>query len=629
MSSNSRVGGAGLFVAIDMGGGRASETVRKAAADISAKGLCTLVVEIGEGSDLRSASEVMQHFSVMDGDALRGYLSFGSSALGGVALDTDSYDEAFLSSLISAYDIAIVILSDLGVVVRLDGLARAFGKEVSMLPCLCVVSAGDATYMGRAGASVRKIMEREDLPRPIAFSIQPHDVELASRLSRRWRLPAWGDPGNGTNLSERILSRAVRIHPAGDLCAVEGASEKPFSKGISPQVRGILRELREDADYKAAEHGLKKGASSADMKKKVARIVRRIADSSQDNGVDLEETISKVVDEACGLGPIERYISDAGVSEIMACGSQGIYVERDGRISRTTERFENDEHLMAVIDRILLPAGRRVDERCPFADARLPDGSRVHAIIPPIAIDGPQLTIRRFSSAISSLREAIENGTVPADVARFLARCVRSRISILISGGTGSGKTTLLNLLAREMDEGERVITIEDAAELKLPLTHVVRLEARPPTAEGKGEITIRELVRNALRMRPDRIVVGECRGGEALDMLQAMNTGHEGSLTTIHANSPRDALARLETMVLMADIELPLRAVREQIWRGVDLIIQISRTGDGARRVTGISEVTGMEGDTLCLQNVAEIDERGILAMTGLAPTFSDKLKR
>jgi pilus assembly protein CpaF len=636
MSPKARAGGTGLFVVIDTAGdGRASEMVRRTASGISSKGLNALVMEMGEGSTargIRTASEVERHIEAMDGDALRGYLGMGSARLGGIVLDGRLHDEGLLNALMSAYDIAIVVMGDLDRVACLDGLSRAFGRQAAMLPCLCAVSAGDATAVRRAGALIRNIVEREDLPRPVAFSIQPHELELASRLSRKWKLPAWGDSGSGANLSERILSRAIRIQPLDGRREADGISQAPAPEGMSPHVRRILKELREDEGYKSAERELRKGAMSHDLKRKVARIARRMVEnlSGEPVGADeIEGIISKVVDEACGLGPIERYIADPDVTEIMACGSQGIYVERGGRIARAEERFENDEHIMAVIDRILLPAGRRVDERYPFADARLPDGSRVHAIIPPIAIDGPQLTIRRFSSAISSLHEAIENGTLPREAALFLSACVTSRISMVISGGTGSGKTTLLNILAREMGEGERIVTIEDAAELNLPLPHVVRLEARPPTAEGEGEITIRELVRNALRMRPDRIVVGECRGGEALDMLQAMNTGHEGSLTTIHANSPRDALSRLETMVLMAGVELPLRAVREQIWRGVDLVVQISRMGDGSRRVTGIAEVAGMEGDTICLQGIAERDERGVLAMTGLAPTFQERLDR
>ena len=305
----------------------------------------------------------------------------------------------------------------------------------------------------------------------------------------------------------------------------------------------------------------------------------------------------------------------------MVNGPGEIYAERQGALELTGRRFAGRAQLLAVIERMVAQAGRRVDESSPMVDARLPDGSRVNAVLPPVAIDGPVVTIRKFAPRMRGIEAAVGSGMLTAQAARFLAACVRARVSIVVAGGTGSGKTTLLGILAGAIGAGERIVTVEDAAELKLEAPHVVRLEARPAGIEGSGAVTIRDLVRNALRMRPDRIVVGECRGPEALDMLQAMNTGHEGSLTTVHANSPRDALARLETMVLMAGTELPLAAVREQVARAIDIVIQVARRPDGSRRIVEIAELAGMEGTTACLQTLASFSPAGVLTATGIVP--------
>ena len=346
--------------------------------------------------------------------------------------------------------------------------------------------------------------------------------------------------------------------------------------------------------------------------------------------------ITDVQADVLGHGPLEKLLEDPEITEIMVNGPDMIYIEREGQITRTRERFTSEEHLRQVIDRIVSRIGRRIDESSPLVDARLADGSRVNAVIPPLAVSGSTLTIRKFSRDPFQVHDLIRFGTVSPEMAELLDACVQARLNIIVSGGTGTGKTTLLNVLSSFIPSGERIITIEDAVELQLQQEHVVRLEARPPNIEGKGEIAIRDLVRNSLRMRPDRIVVGEVRGGESLDMLQAMNTGHDGSLSTVHANSPRDAIARLETLVLMAGMELPLRAIREQIASAVDVIVQLTRLRDGTRRVTAVTEVQGMEGQTVTLQDAFLFDYAagvgpdgrflGTAQPTGVRPRFTDR---
>ncbi len=348
--------------------------------------------------------------------------------------------------------------------------------------------------------------------------------------------------------------------------------------------------------------------------------------------------VDQLTQDILGYGPIQQFLDDPAVTEVMVNSTDQIYVERDGSIEATGRRFQSVEHVRRVIDRIVSEVGRRIDEASPMVDARLPDGSRVNAIVPPLAVDGPMLTIRKFSAVPFQVDDLIGFRTLTPRLAAFLQACVSSRVSVLVSGGTGSGKTTLLNVLSGFVPETERLITIEDAVELRLKQRHVIRLESRPANIEGRGEVTIRDLVRNALRMRPDRIIVGEVRGAEALDMLQAMNTGHEGSLTTLHANSPRDALARLETMILMAGVDLPLQAIREQVASAIDLVVHVGRLSDGTRRITQVSEVTGMEGSVIQLNALFEfdtaagLDEDGTLAgvaqPTGIRPSFEGSLK-
>jgi pilus assembly protein CpaF len=345
----------------------------------------------------------------------------------------------------------------------------------------------------------------------------------------------------------------------------------------------------------------------------------------------------EIVDEFTGYGPIQPLLDDEDVSEVMVNGPKKVFIEKGGRLVKSGVTFDDDDHVMRIIDRIILPLGRRVDADSPTVDARLPDGSRVNAVIRPVSIDGPCITIRKFKKDKLKVDDLIKFGSLTTNMGEFLRACVHAHLNIVVSGGTGSGKTTLLNVLSSFIPETDRIVTIEDAAELQLQQEHVLRMETKVANLDGKGAVTIRDLVRNSLRMRPDRIVVGECRGGETLDMLQAMNTGHDGSLTTLHANSPRDALSRMETMVMMAGMDLPLKVVRQQISSAIDLIIQQTRLKDGSRKVTAITEVAGMEGETVVLTDVFKFDQTGIgqdgkvlgeLKATGIRPIFGSQLE-
>src|SRR6188472_2988987 len=355
------------------------------------------------------------------------------------------------------------------------------------------------------------------------------------------------------------------------------------------------------------------------------------------SAADKAQLIQDVSDDILGYGPIDRLLKDEEVSEVMVNGPEAVYTERAGRIERTAASFVDEVHLRRIIDKIVGQVGRRIDESTPLCDARLPDGSRVNAVIHPLAIGGPFLTIRKFSKDPFQIDDLIRFGTLNAASARFLQACVVGRLNVMVSGGTGTGKTTTLNVLSSFIPTDERIVTVEDAKELQLHQDHVLPMEARPPNIEGRGQVTIRDLVKNALRMRPDRVVVGECRSGEALDMLQAMNTGHDGSITTVHSNSPRDTLARIETMTLMSGFDLPIRAIREQMASALDLIVHLTRLRDGTRRITHITEVQGMEGDVITLQDIflfdygMGVDEhgrfRGHLKATGVRPKFAEKL--
>ncbi len=441
--------------------------------------------------------------------------------------------------------------------------------------------------------------------------------------------------------AESIESRLETIsspgHSGVEILAVSGV---PFED------RPLLQEIKKRAHAELIKRlNLKRlvmsGASEKDLNQKAAATIHEIV---EEISIPLPESITReliereLLHEAIGLGPLEELIAMPSITEIMVNGPDHIYVEYKGRLHRTDMAFADNNQVIAAIERIVSPLGRRIDESSPMVDARLKDGSRVNAIIPPLSLVGPSITIRKFSKVPLQVEDLIRFGSISADIAHFLDVCVKLRKNIVISGGTGSGKTTLLNILSGFLPDTERILTIEDAAELQLRQDHVVRLEARPANIEGKGEISIRDLVKNALRMRPDRIVIGECRGGEALDMLQAMNTGHDGSLTTIHANSPRDALSRLETLVLMAGFDLPLRAIREQIASAISIIVQISREKDGSRKVTHVSEITKMEGEIITMQDIFVFKQdgwdkdgkmTGCYVPTGSIPTFMDDVKR
>ena len=421
----------------------------------------------------------------------------------------------------------------------------------------------------------------------------------------------------------------------------EGAGGPPAATPASPRLSTQLpaRESFRDVKFRIQNRVIQDLDPKLDLtnqvevRRQIEEIFSRVID---EEGLALTRAervrmLEQITDEIIGLGPLEPLLRDDSVSEIMVNGPRQVYIERSGKLELTNVVFQNDDHVMRIIDRIIAPIGRRVDESSPMVDARLTDGSRVNAIIPPLSLVGPVITIRKFAASPFTTDDLIRFGTSTADMFEFLRACVEARLNIFVSGGTGSGKTTTLNVLSSFIPSDERIVTIEDAAELQLRQEHVITLESRPPNIEGKGAIPIRELVRNSLRMRPDRIVVGECRAGEALDMLQAMNTGHDGSLSTGHANTPRDMLSRLETMVLMAGVDLPVRAIREQISSAVDLIVHQSRLKDGTRKIVNITEVQGMEGDTIVMQDVFVFEQTGVidgkiqgrLKPTGIRPKF------
>ena len=416
--------------------------------------------------------------------------------------------------------------------------------------------------------------------------------------------------------------------------------------GISAENRKVVQEIKRLAHEELLKRlNLKRlalsGTAQEVLEEQAKQTIHEIMQALSvplPRGVTREKIEHELVHEAIGLGPLEDLIKRDDISEIMVNGPDQVYVEHKGKLHKTDMAFADDQQVISAIERIVSPLGRRIDESSPMVDARLKDGSRVNAIIPPLSLVGPSITIRKFSKTPLQIDNLIEFGSISRNMATFLDLCVKLRKNIIISGGTGSGKTTLLNILSSYLPDTDRIVTIEDAAELQLRQEHVVRLESRPPNIEGKGEVTIRDLVRNSLRMRPDRIVIGECRGGEALDMLQAMNTGHDGSLTTIHANSPRDALARLETLVLMAGFDLPLRAIREQIASAISIIVQITREKDGTRKVIDISEITRMEGEIITMQTLFEFKQDGwsedgkILGRyvpSGSMPSFMEDIKR
>jgi pilus assembly protein CpaF len=419
----------------------------------------------------------------------------------------------------------------------------------------------------------------------------------------------------------------------------DGASEMDDRlRPLTPAERGC-KELVSQRLLKVMDLSLIGSLEDREARRQIREICERLMTEEQAplSLASRQRVVRRIEDEVLGLGPLEPLLADKTISDILVNGPQQVYVERRGRLELTEVRFNNDAHLMNIIDRIVTAVGRRVDESSPMVDARLKDGSRVNAIIPPLALDGPSMSIRRFAAELLSIDDLIKLGSISAELAQVMSAVVRARLNVLVSGGTGAGKTTLLNLLSGFIPPTERIVTIEDSAELQLRQPHVVRLETRPPNIEGRGAVAQRDLVRNSLRMRPDRIVIGEVRGAEALDMLQAMNTGHDGSLTTIHANTPRDALGRVENMVSMTGISFPAKALRAQIASAIDVIIQVERQEDGRRRVVSLQETHGMEGDIITTSEIFRFERRGLdekgavlgeLVATGIVPAFEKRLR-
>ncbi len=472
---------------------------------------------------------------------------------------------------------------------------------------------------------------------PVSKALDGFTQQIVADLGDGSVVAQLGEPRRARGDAPR---RAAEANDATDADApVESTKEQEETRDIKIRIhRRLIDEIDfKKADLEAAKDPKKKSKLRGKTEVKIVSLLDEEAKGLTDRE-QRKRLVEEILDEALGLGPLEALLRDPDVTEIMVNGIDHVYAERKGKIVLTGSSFLTEDQLRAIIERIVTPLGRRIDEKSPMVDARLEDGSRVNAIIRPLAIDGPSLTIRKFSKTPFGVPDLIRFGSFTPQMAQFFEAAVLARQNILISGGTGSGKTTFLNVLSSYIPHDDRIVTIEDSAELQLPQEHVVRLESRPPNIEGEGAVTIRDLVRNALRMRPDRIVVGECRAGEALDMLQAMNTGHDGSLTTVHANTPRDALSRLETMSLMAGLDLPSRAIREQIGSAVDLVFQQSRLSDGSRRVTHVAEVTGREGDVFTMGDIFLFKQTGIapdgkvqgqFVPTGVIPKFIDSLQR
>jgi pilus assembly protein CpaF len=470
-----------------------------------------------------------------------------------------------------------------------------------------------------------------------AILLKPSEMGVPEGLKPSSAAPI-GDRRGARRRPEGAASDHTAASDAGPAKVTSIAAAPTRQKSARDQLKfDINGEIAKRMDFSDTTRGVDDAGKLSELRIQVRELVGELLSAHSDIGSaeDVAALQVEIIDEVLGLGPLESLLRDRDVTEIMVNGPNRIFVERAGKIETTSKRFNDEKHLRTIIERIIAPIGRRIDEAQPMVDARLADGSRVNAIVEPLAIDGATLTIRRFPERRMEANDLVNIGAITPELVDFLRAAVEARLNIVVAGGTGSGKTTFLNVLSSFLPATERIITIEDAAELSLAQEHVVRLESRPANIQGAGEVRIRDLMRNALRMRPDRIIVGECRGGEALDMLQAMNTGHDGSLTTIHANSCRDALSRIETMVLMAGFDLPMRAIREQIVSAVDLVLHLSRMRDGSRKLSSVSEVVGLEGDTVTMQEIARFDQRGVdkdnrvagaFVFSGVQPICLDK---
>jgi pilus assembly protein CpaF len=594
---------------------------------------------------------------------------------------TDSLDNAFalrqeeidslVDKLVQQHDLIVVDAPAPFATALRPFVARAARFVVVLEPNLIGTSAARTLIgdLAKFGVPLNRVWIITNL-RSGRAEIAARELERALGGSVIAEIPTKGDRSYAKaieTMSKRLLSApqesslttlrastGVMAGGAPQNAPVAGGAHANGSSSMSEPVRGAARpksdrrdrlksEIHEQVgkriDIVAASRAHTDGQKIAELRASIGETTAQLLAERQDidSIEERSELQQEIIDEILGLGPLEDLMRDPAVSEIMVNGSDTIYVERGGKLTLTDRRFNDERHLRTIIERIIAPLGRRIDESSPMVDARLPDGSRVNAIIEPLALDGSTLTIRRFGKKRLGMDDLVRFGSIVPEATNLLKAMVESRLNIIVSGGTGSGKTTFLNILSNYIPSGERIVTVEDAAELLLNQEHVVRLESRPANIEGRGAVTIRDLVKNCLRMRPDRIVVGECRSGEALDMLQAMNTGHDGSLTTLHANTPRDALARLETLVLMAGFDLPIRAIREQVASAVDAVVQIERMRDGSRKVTSITEVVGMEGDIVTMQELIKYQARGVdgdgkvvgeFQYTGVQPHYTHRFE-